>query len=829
MPKAVVVVLVGVLLAGAWLALAAGTADAVVPEDGRVQEAAAVHAVQETVTREVDAPADRHEVAIAVRPEPVCTLRGRCVDTTGAPIGGVIAVLQGEGLPLSVRNATSADDGTFDLRTQPVARPFSLSFGGRVLPGPALHWRELHGGTMELGDIVLQRGTKVRGRVIGADGVPAAGVSLQIDDWNRKRDEDRSRRSQQVTAQDGTFAFQQVLPPGDYGVDVDDAVVASPDRITLAGEAERWVDVVLRPVTAADAIAGVVVDQSGDAVPGVQVIPMTGNVWRVPRSDQDGRFRLVRWRGAPDAVYLHLQAEGIEAPPPREEIAWGRDDLRFVVQRGLVLELQVVKASDGTPVEHYTLRVEPVRTAGFSTNDLKPRAGTHRVQVRPEDPDLGIGVAPVELTGAQPTRVVVRLASTRAGCVQVQRRDGSPVVGARVQLVHATDGELTLASAARLLTDSMQLRVEEVLLLDAATTDAHGEVTLRVPSDRSSGLLLPGPTHAPEVLPVAVFPAAGPLVVTVRDGAVLRGSVGPPEVLLQLAHMDLLPGHVMQPRVFLVGAEPQLPRDFPGNHSVFLAEDGAFEIVGAPLGRWRVWVGWVDKNGNRVEQEPAGEVTLEAGVTTTLAVDLSALLPGELEAQVFLNGKPLADQSVGLRAQVGADVDGEPRASGAYLSTDAEGRGRASLRPGDYELRWARSGPQPHRPVLRARERATVVRGEVTRQTFWLESGVARLRLLDAAGAPAAGVGLWLLDAGQQRIFVPATDAAGALQAECDAGTYTVTVLPQWLQDAARRSAFLRDHAGEADPTASVRIPLGTFDLRMGETIEFELRLPTDW
>jgi hypothetical protein len=331
------------------------------------------------------------------------------------------------------------------------------------------------------------------------------------------------------------------------------------------------------------------------------------------------------------------------------------------------------------------------------------------------------------------------------------------------------------------------------------------------------------------VVPVALFPADGPLVITVRDGAVLRGTVGPPEVLAEFERVgDTFAGHrVFPPRVFLVGSDPQAPSVFPDRSTGnCLAEDGWFELVGAPPGRWAVMVEWGSKF-SRAQTEPAGEVLLEDGVTTTLSIDLARILPGELEAQVFHNGEPLVDQTVGMRASLGRDDDGEPRFSSQQLVTDAQGRFRATLRAGDYELLWARSVIDS--PRLHSRERASVERGKLTQQTFSLQSGHANVRVVDAGGAPAPKVAIRLQVASHEPLNVPPTDAAGQIRFECDAGTYAASVLPRRLQDREARAAFYREHAGEADPTARVRVPLGTVTVGMGETTEVTLNLPADW
>lgn len=854
MRRTVVIVVIGMLVAGACWAWVAATTGIGIPGAGERRGPTAMQSAPASAsapsTTSAETPPQRGDASPVDAREPVCIVRGRCVDSRGAPIAGVNAVLKsspGGALVSVLKGATSDAAGNFELRTAPTTLPCSLTFGGPARTAGVWQWDQLRDETILLGDIVLARATRVRGRVVSADGVPAADVELRIRDWNWKPVDQWSRSSEVKAAEDGTFSFQEFLPAGDYGLDAADRLVTSPQRITLAGEAERWLDVVLRAVTAADSLSGLVVDDAGDPVSGVRLMPISVDPWRGTYTDASGAFRIVRQRGEPDAVHIDLHADGYEAPPVDEAFAWGRDDLRFVLLRGHRLEVQVVRSSDGAPVEHYTLRVDPVRTSGsVSTNDMRVRGGphhengrevvrglrtgTHRILVAPADDSLATAVVPVELSTSEPSSVIVRLAPAVLRSVRVQRRDGSAVVATKVQLIDALGRDLDLGSAARSLADWTMLHPGRVLLLAEGETDASGEVSLRVPTDRASGLLVTGSAHAPTAVPVADFPAGGPLLVTVRDGAVLRGSVGPPEVLVELDRLALTSSgrRLVEPRVFLVGTEPHAPREFPergsGNH---LAEDGSFELVGVPAGRWGVMVEWSSRVGGVLQREPAGEVSLEEGVTTTLAIDLARILPGELEAQVFLNGEPLGDHTVGIRANLGPDASGEPRFHGQQVVTDAQGRFRATLRAGDYELLWARSLIDS--PRLHARERASVECGKLTQQTFSLQSGTVVLRLLDIAGAPVASTRLWVQEGARERLNLPRTDADGVIRFECDVGTYTVAVLPRRLQDDAQRVSFVREHAGDADPTARVRVPLGTLTVLMGETTDVAVKLPADW
>ncbi len=132
--------------------------------------------------------------------------------------------------------------------------------------------------------------------------------------------------------------------------------------------------------------------------------------------------------------------------------------------------------------------------------------------------------------------------------------------------------------------------------------------------------------------------------------------------------------------------------------------------------------------------------------------------------------------------------------------------------------------------MIRAAETVSVTPGQLTPATFTLSSGVLKVRLLDAEGAPAPQVAMQLRGAPDQAApaLLP-TDDDGRTTGEGEVGTYAVQVLPKALQSQAAIMAFYKEHIGEADPLAAVLRSLGTVTLRVGETTEVELRLPADW
>jgi hypothetical protein len=820
-----------------------------------VQEALAV-------SRSVD-DLRREGVATATAEGPVTVVRGRCIDEAGQPIAGVIARLSRSMDPNRVslwrpehgeqkgvfHEVTTGADGVFALRLWP---PPAFRYGLRLtVEGRTTgqHWFErlVPGVTEDLGDFELVPGTLVRGRVVDAEGAPVgqARVSVRASPtWSGPR----IRYTWGTTRADGSFDAEHRLEPGDYVVAVGDNPIERPAKVALSGEPECFLDVVLKRIEAADVISGIVVDAEGVPVAGGRI--GTLSVLQPNTStftDSEGRFRLLREKGAPSAVRLEFTALDCDPVTFEGEFAWGRSDLRLVVSRGKSVEVLVVYAADGSPIETYALRITPAGSREYaSSRDFLVRGGTehpggravvesvrsgrHNVIVDPLDDQVAVGVARVEVTAERGASVTVQLAPAQRRVVRIQREDGTPIAGARVDLVDPLGARLEADTPVLVLSDLRWTNRQGALHLDAGETDEHGEVSLHAPTNREVGLLLPGPGHAPMAVPVAVWAGDGPLVVTVGDAGTLRGATVPPEAIAELARLagaqelggDLAPILTLSRRTS--GKVVRFP------HSGFcrLSTDGTFELEGVPSGRWDVTLQCRRNRASYTEQ--CGSVEVAEGVTTEHTIDLAHILPGQLDAVVFHNGAPLASETLSLSSAGGVGSGGAQRSYSDVVTTDTRGRFHATIRPGNYTVRWSIRdgvGPGMHATLV-APEPGIVVRGQTSQQTFTLQSGTFRLQLLSSDGAPAAGVGIELRAADRTH-YLPNTDAAGRLDGVCEAASWTAWVLPKSLQDANARAEWRSQHQGEADPFASARLRLGDVTVRAGGETEVELRLPPEW
>ncbi len=623
-----------------------------------------------------DAAAAPERTAAPVAPgasNPECILRGRCIDAAGQPIAGLQATLTGWGAndqrvqawlskheePARIdQKLTTGPDGVFEFRFWP---PPPFQFALRLLAeGSATwgnRWNELEPGTTkDLGDLQMVRGTRLRGRVVDADGGPIGKVEVRIDQVERLgREGGFEGWTTARTGTDGAFVARWALAAGDYKLGIDDQQIERGALVTLTGEPDQTVEVVLKRLDDRDAIRGVVVDQAGAPVRGAYVHPSISGSGRLISTDQEGRFRVPRPAAdAPASVRLSVTRNGYEAEPNETEYAWGRNDLRLVLRKGLGLEILVVRASDGAPVEDYTLRVVPISGNSFSSDDQRPRGksphpggresvdgiriGQHQVIVEPKGNEYAVGVAVATITATGAPQAVVRLAAAVPRQVRVRFADDRPVTGARVQLIDPLGEPLTSKSYIYQLSEWGNTSANKALVLDHGITDERGEVTLHAPADRPLGLNLPGPAHAPLVMPAVVFPDAGPFVVTVGEGAVLLATVGPAAVLAEIRNLaGAGQGEEMDawraPGLSVHGGAPEAQTRFPDHRErCSMQPDGTFALRGVPAGRWRIVIHCFrkDENGGNFLEMPAGTVDLVAGQETKLAIDLSALLPSRI-------------------------------------------------------------------------------------------------------------------------------------------------------------------------------------------------------
>ncbi|MEZ6038410.1 MAG: sigma-70 family RNA polymerase sigma factor [Planctomycetota bacterium] len=372
----------------------------------------------------------------------------------------------------------------------------------------------------------------------------------------------------------------------------------------------------------------------------------------------------------------------------------------------------------------------------------------------------------IDVALAKPVEQVVRV---------VLEGKSTPVAGSVVELLRPWPGHeavMTLRTIAQ-PSDTLRAQVDEspmavamiggrALLLERATTDADGRVTLRVPPDEDLALRLLGPGHQPRVETpwrIERATAAVERVVAVRDGASIEFRAFPPEALraLQLPpvpdewrerirHLDALLADLVT-GVWLLDPATRQTRPAQRGFSIPgipFDDDGRLRVEGLSPGDW------VPTFTYPLRCEPARDNPLEGWGSCRIELptvrglqpnelrivdlDLSGFLPGTLQATVALHGHARPDGPVLLWA-VDATSAGLPRFQ-VNLRPDEHGRFAATLPPATYFARWSSRGE-----MLPLGEFA-IRSGQPTEHAFVVDVVAVQVRVLDADGgaAPAGAV-----------------------------------------------------------------------------------------
>ncbi len=817
------------------------------------------------------APARRE---VAAPGNPAATLRGRCVDGDGRPLGECKVHLHGWGgnsermdqwltdhgakpdwqQPADV---ITAADGAFVFRFWPPP-PFQFALdvtrdGCGAMSG---RWSTLAAGSeLDVGDVTMSAGVQVTGRVVDPDGVPQGGEYVSLE--RRGRDAtDRNRLAprwgEQTTSRaDGTFVTRDWLVPGEYEVRTQKGQLQSPKTVTLRGERPREeLTIVVAAATAQATITGRVLDETGRPVVGIDIEANSerGSYARTT-SRRDGTFELRRRDAGQEkatGVSVVSHAFEVQDGKPRQ-VEWGTTGVEFRVTRAGALTLRVSDPQQA-PVETYTVRLIPRNRNRWSSIDARVRTqgrhpdGTAVIEGLSRGDWLLLVDFPaafgcdglfVEFTHeGGPRRMDLRALPSAVRTVRVVAGDDAPVAGTKVQLCETFEQPL---DQARLVMQRdhwlMNAGNRNALVLYEGTTGADGRVELRGPPGRILGICVPGPGHVPIRMDGVRIDLQGELVVRVSRGARLTGRIVPPEAMAELKRLggdDPAGGFSRGNRPRLSFANDTGAR-FPTDHvtasnlaGLQIADDGTFAVDGVPPGTWKVQVQGMIVNeagsGGMGHHYRAGEVTLVDGQTTDQDLDLAHVLPGTVEGLVLLNGQPLADQAVSLR---GDDI---------WITARTDGSGRFVRRmfAGDYQLAFARIGEDRGSVALKCPTPVRVGRGQTTAMTFALASTQVRITVLDAAGKPVADARLHALGGDPEGSYLPPTDAAGVVQTELGSETVVLRILPRPLSTPEGQQQLWRDAQvrGDRDPLGPHWIALRTVVLAAGQQSDLEVRLP---
>ena len=294
----------------------------------------------------------------AAAPAETGAVTGLVVDLQGRPVAG--AEVWGLSYQEKVGPTRSGDDGRFRL---PALKPDKPVTVWADAPGLARERRDdvriFPGKDRDIGRLTLLPGTRMRGRVVDAQGKPVAGANVKLELYRHQLGHTISSQGTEWTFNadgDGRFATPP-LPAGSGNFSI-----GAPGKVrTFVGKkAEPGTPVVdLGDVTLPDEmpVVGVVTDNEGKPAPGVEVIPDYD--WENSvKTDEGGRFT-VHGVGK-DLKNLRLQSNDYFAPEPFD-VAPGQTDLKLTVIKAYEIHGTAVDAETGQPVPLDTVRLCMVR------------------------------------------------------------------------------------------------------------------------------------------------------------------------------------------------------------------------------------------------------------------------------------------------------------------------------------------------------------------------------------------------------------------------------------------------------------------------------------
>jgi hypothetical protein len=606
------------------------------------------------------------------------------------PLAGVELRHRTPGQPLGILLATTDAEGRFrcalDARADAPARTL-LVFSAparrslpQVIEGLAPAERR------DLGTLELAKGAELAGRVTDPSGAPIAGAVLNAAGEHAQSDAE------------GRFLFVAGFPFGKLALHVMAGGFCYVVReLDLPLESE-----LVLVLQRARSIEGYVLDESRKPIEGVVLYADASTIPRLATSDAAGRFSLFDPLGQETATHLHVQPGITELWRSKDPIPWGARDVVVELRRTLGLEIEVVDAETGSPIERYGVHFLP-RTSRPQKGSLKEMGlheggklrlnrverGEMRLWIVPEDPrwmpherqEVLIGE-----NGAPPQR----LALERRPRVEVQLVDdaGASVGGAEIELLRSPLDRPLHPLDLTALDDGGLLRsqIGRPALLDRATSDAAGRTALHGVLDRPQ-LTPPRTGLPPEVRPqlfvraekpgfaptIAEMPFASgeqQLRVVLARAAALRGRLEPARALELEPKLWLAPEGVVFSEAELVREEARLAVDADGHFFAEGLAPGAVEV------RARFGTRWI--------AQPLAQIELRSGAVNEVVLDLSAHLFASASVEVSGAG---AGQIVQL---LEATLD---RGGGRFIhrraeaKLDASGRGElARVPPGTYDV-----------------------------------------------------------------------------------------------------------------------------------------------
>ena len=641
-------------------------------------------------------------------------VRGRVVRATGGvPVAGVTVTLtRPDSLIAYLRasangrfdtlEARTGEDGRFTFRDVTPSQGYALRAFHEAYAATSHGERiDLRGrGTLDVGDLVLGPGARVRGRVVDEAGAPVEGARIAVT-WNIQNplsvvlvhpDTAPELEKEATSDADGRFLIERLEPgPKTIFAEVEGGGADVKTRINLKeGQTRELKDLV---IPSDRFLAGVVRWKSGGPIAGARVFgaPWQESAMRATQADAQGRWRL-SYLPEGERYAIGVLVAGL---PVEYKDGFDLNDEEIVIEfddPGSLVGV-VVDGQTKAPVERFSVQLDsatpsmdprrrfveqqvkaglgpaPFQDEGGRFRFPRVAAGTWTVNVHAPGFPI-VRKADVVVVAGETSEVRIELPAGNRATGRVERSTGDPVPQARLYLLPA---------------GSVQETGRRILSLKGLTAD-------REPASATRG---DGSFELPPQTPgrydlVAEVEGELPGVlrgIDLRDGDVSGLTV------------RLAPSGAVQGRILDETGAPASGEEiyvlFPGGavRTFHADDDGRFEADGLPVGR--CLVRWVSLNDTRdyfayVRNREEGET--QAGYDKLRQKGEEHVISDGQVTRVVLRLPPRTKVSGRLRIAGGEPPEKKRRfyvtvaGGGRWIDVECDARGEFSFRipPGTY-------------------------------------------------------------------------------------------------------------------------------------------------
>ncbi len=651
---------------------------------------------------------------------------GRLVDPEERPLGGRVAAqeLAGQPMPRSLVELLRADagaDGRFRIDRVP---PGSYALGA-VAPGHAgrrieaeVSGREV---LVDLGDIALEQGLAIRGRVRTSSGAPVSDAQIVTSGFDMMRG---GTFSEVRSEPDGAFVLAGLMP-GPTRVMVRAIGFASLNKTLTPGG-----DPVELILNAGGSVTGVVVEEGDRPIDAYRIVAnpvKSAGPWegRAEKSvgSTDGRF-LLDDLAEETYVMQVLVPDRAPATVSGVRVSAGRTTDAGIIRvpRGGVVRGTVTETA-GDPVVGATVKAYGAAQEAMEWSEqfqtLSEPSGAFEIRGVPEGPrqvvathpDYAAADAMVDVVAAKGP-AEARLVLTQGGRIEglAHKRDGTPMAGLTINVFSPSHPRLGRASRPGVTRADGSFTIEHV---------APGSTFVNLMANVGPGRMASIMSKQVEVREGETTPVDLSSREILVNGRVTKS--GAPLPGLRLRFMgEGGTSFSMSAGLGAVASEPTGPQRYVGT----TGEDGTFALIVDTPGKY--WVRTERQDGRtsypqREVQIPdveahSLELTFSGVPVTGIVVDKETDQP---VPQAFVSAAP-------------KDKDA-PRATSAQTGPD--GRFQLDADPGEYTLTARAEGYGVANLV------ATVDASGLSDARLELEKGLAiKGRVLDASGRGIAGI-----------------------------------------------------------------------------------------